>query len=184
MTNETRPSSESPKEQESAAGIESLLEKSESFAYFKKNGIRPPSESGWSKVLFELGPDTVDGKRGALQAYAEAADDKNLIRALKDFNPDAARLVAEMNEDDAEGKYAEMLEELRGLKEKLPDLQEKLKGFRKAYETDMDNDQYVDEFEEKVSTAMTRIRSIENQLKIMRAVFYIPEELIDQEFSE
>ncbi|MFA5185169.1 MAG: hypothetical protein WC551_01665 [Patescibacteria group bacterium] len=183
---ETTPSSletgvEVKKAIEDASG---LLAASESFEYFRKNGIKPPSQSSWTKVLIELGSGKVAMKQGALQAYAEATNDKNLAKALKGFKPDAARLVAEMKEEEAEAKYAELLEERRGLKEGLPDLKEKLEYHRKEYEKDLDQDQYVDEFEGKLGASVTRIRSIEDQLEMMRAAFYIPDDLIDQEFTE
>lgn len=162
-----------------------MLESSESFAYFKKNGIKPPSQNSWNKVLFELGPETFVRKQLALLGYAQAKGDANLTRAVQGFDPEAAKQVSEIQEDDAEEAYKKLIEEKRTLEgETIPEYKSRIKHHEDEFkkDKDLDHQEYIEETELKIAVATKRIALIDKSLDLLEAVHYIPDETQEERF--
>lgn len=176
------PFGENSKSVQDTGGPGNIFESSESFVNFRQNGINPPSINSWSQVLFEVGAEEVEKRKGVLLAYAEATKNSSLKSALNRFDAEAAREVAKVGEDEAEERYKELIEEGRELSSNLVDYQEKLEYHRQRYKQDYGHDIYIDEFEGKIAESKNRLASIDSQLSLLEAIHYIPDEAQEERF--
>ncbi|MDQ7814617.1 MAG: hypothetical protein RDU25_02340 [Patescibacteria group bacterium] len=164
----------------SSADVQTVLNGSETFAYFKSNGIKPPSVKSWKKVLSELGKSTVEGNLKALKAYAEETKDSNLTDALRDVSFVVTEDVSEMDYDSAKDKYIALFGENRQLEEQIGDYEEKLASHQKEYGNDAGHAVYINKFESKIAAAKTRLLEIEDLIEKLEDEFGLSSDVLEE----
>lgn len=162
-----------------SADVQTVLNGSETFAYFKGNGIKPPSMKSWKKVLGELGKSAVEGNLKALKAYAEETGDSNLTGALRDVSFVTTEDVSEMDYDSAKDKYIALFGENRQLEEQIRGYEDKLAFHKKEYRNDAGHEVYINEFEGKIAAAKRRLLEIEDLIEKLEDEFGLSSDVLE-----